>query len=262
MEEHPPFVHAMKHWATILCLLLTLSLGLAQENGGFQYGPRPPAPIFDPTSFLTPDQTAKIVAPLEAINTRDGVDILVVILPDIGDAPPEHVAGGFATAWCSQELNAIILYSPGRKDSPWIIPGGRTLDLIKRPIIDKAISEAQRRAAREPFESGKIRAASIEAADLLRLWKGSAVTQGEEIKSWRETLLAQRRDQLRGWKLIVLVAACTFTPFILVLWLVIRHLRQRGPRHFPQPVYAQRLGAPFCGGNSAAIDLESISGKS
>jgi len=252
----------MKHWATILCLLFTLSVGMAQENDAFQYGPRPPAPIFDPTNFLTPDQTAKIVIPLEAICARDGVDIFVVILPDIGDAPPEHVAGGFATAWCNQEMNAIILYSPSRKDSPWIVPGGRTLDLIKRPLIDKAISEAQHRAAREPFESGKIRAASTEAADLLRVWKGSTITQGEEIKSWRETLLAQRQNQFSGWKLIALAAGCAFIPSILVLWLLIRHLRQRGPRNFPQPVHAQRLGAPFCGGNSAAIDLESISGKS
>jgi len=249
-------------WLIIFLLTLTCAFSQGTSNPAFEYGPRPPLPVFDPTSILTPDEAVKIAQPMEDLRRKEGVDVFTVVLPDLGEAPPEHVAKRFADAWGNPDIHAIVLYTPNTKGSPWIIPGGKVISLIKQELIKKSVADAQRRASLQPTPSGKVRAATEEAADLLRMWTGSAVTHGENVRDWRNTLLTQRSERIQRWKYIALAVGCSIIPLFFLGWKIRSHLAGKAPLRFPQPTYSRRLGAPFCGGNSASLDLETSSGKS
>lgn len=139
-------------------LLLSVSLLLAeteQTQSGFRFGERPKNSVFDPAGILTIKQQADLAEPLTKVRANEGIDVMVVILPDIGDAPPDHVAKGFAEKWASTNVNAVVLHVPGQADSPWIFPGHVMGSLLKPETLGASITAAEKRAAAEPTDYGK-----------------------------------------------------------------------------------------------------------
>lgn len=240
---------------TTRIMLLLMAMIAALSAADFEYGLRPPSSVFDPNGFLEPRTVKEISEPLARIYKNEGIDVIVIVLPDIGDAPPAHVAGRFAAEWCTSPIHAVVLHVPGRKDGPWIVPLGRLIEGIEPAKLSQSVADAVRRAAREPGEPAKVRAAATEAADMLRFWTGTAINRREYIETARTQIRLEQETKARHWRIAMLTAAASFIPLLCGVSALIYFLRKSGPRHFPETNPPRRLGAPHAGGNHAVADL-------
>lgn len=238
-------------FAVIFSLVAAFSTLVGQTRADSKYGERPSSSVFDPSGLLTPREHREISEPLLKIRMNEGIDVLVIVLPEIGEAPPEHVAKGFAEQWIDNELHSVVLHVPGHPDSPWISPGEIVGVAVKSEAVEETITAAERRAAAEPDDFGKIRAASIEAADAIRYWMGGAAIRSEEIISRRlEHQLAFEKRQ-RLLKLAAVLAAAAAIPLIAGIIFLYIGFKNRRPKIFPTLRKTSRLGAPYAGGNHA-----------
>lgn len=242
-------------------LLLALAAWLAALPASaaptpeFEYGPRPPSHISDPASLLPPENLKEIADPLATILQKEHIDIFVVVLADLKDTPPEHIARLFAKAWSQSELNCVILHVPGNKESPWIVPAGLVTQVIPTQTLKQAVAEARRRSSIEDTETAKVRAATREAADMLRYWAGSVTAFSEKLRAEQASFNRKEMLKRRFWRLGPLAAAALIGISALVIPLLVVIVRKNRPRHFPNPAAQPRLGAPYCGGNHASITL-------
>ncbi|MGJ8633657.1 MAG: TPM domain-containing protein [Luteolibacter sp.] len=243
----------MKFLHLILFFLISVALASAQDvRTDIKFGDRPKSSIFDPEGFLSVKQQQSIAEPLRKILSEENIDIIVVILPEISDKPPEDVARGFAERWSEKKLNSVVLHVPEDPDSPWIFPGEVMSTLIKPEILDRDISQAQKRAAAEPEDFGKVRAASIEAADLLRYWTGGAMLVLEQRSNANFKAYLAREQKRNLFKLAGLFAAGAIIPVTALLVWLFRAARKNKPLEFPKTRKIARLGAPYSGGNHAS----------
>lgn len=238
-----------------LIALVFAASAIADGAAEFEYGPRPQLPVFDPSGFLKPETLREISGQLSSYSQKEGIDVLVVILPDIGGAPPEHVAGRFAEAWCKPTIRCVVLHVPGREDSPWIIPSGRLIEHINPEQIRQAVDNAQRRAASEPKGPDKVKAAATEATDLLRYWMANAINRTEMLLTEKTKIRMEHETKARQWKIAVMVGVASIIPLLVGISFLMVFLRNRGPGYFPNQTWQLRLGAPHAGGNRAVADL-------
>ncbi len=241
---------------SMLCFMLLAAVSLAAEKvEDFEYGARPPQSVFDPDGLLDSATLKTISDPLAKIHEEEGVDVVVVVIKDLEGAPPEHVAGRFAAAWCTAPIHAVVLHVPGRADSPWIIPGGELLNYLKPETVAQKLADAKRNASREPTEPGKVRAAANEAADMLRYWTGSAINRSRYLDVERARIYQEFENKDRQRKIILLVVASSFIPLVVGFSFLYFHFRRNKTRRFPDIHPPRRLGAPHAGGNHATLDL-------
>lgn len=244
--------------ARLLPLLIAFVLGgiaLAQSQEPFEYGSRPPLSVFDPGGFLDPTVLKDISDPLATIQKNEGIDILVIVLPDLENAPPEHVARRFAKAWCSSPIHCVVLHVPGRRDSPWIVPAGKLVDVLEPDQVRRSVEDGQRRASLETKEPEKVRAAATEAADMLRYWTNNVLNRSEMMQTERTKMRVQLENKARLWRLAALLTVASIIPLVAGISLLIFWFRRRGPRYFPNRAWQLRLGAPHAGGNHAVATV-------
>lgn len=239
----------------VLLFALTCLASSAAAQTDFEYGSRPPQSVFDPNNQLDPAVVAEITEPLEGILRNEDVDIMVVVLPSLDNAPPEHVAGRFAAAWSKSPIHAVVLHVPGRKDSPWIVPSGRLLATARPEMVRQKLADCARNVAREPDENSRVRAATTEAADMLRYLMHNAINRREFLETERTRIrLDLETKALRKRILLLGSVVSVFVVLFALAWLLL-HYRRPGPRQFPETRPPRRLGAPHCGGNHAVVDL-------
>lgn len=242
----------MKTLASLM--LLSASLLFAeteQAQSGFRFGERPKNSVFDPAGIFTPKEQEELAEPLAKVRISEGIDVMVVILPEIQDVQPEHVAAGFAQKWASTKVNAVVLHVPGKEGSPWIFPGDVMSAILKPETLRESMAAAEKRAAAEPTNFGKVRAASTEASDAIRYWMGVSVIRSEEMIDQRlaEQLAYESRQRLL--KLAAVLAAAALIPLVTVAYFIMVRIRNSRPKLFPQTRISPRLGAPYSGGNNA-----------
>lgn len=255
-------VITVKFIPVILAIVLALP-SLAQGSSefesrprpAFEYGPRPPLSVFDPAGFLKPEVVKEISEPLAAIYRNEGIDVIVVVLADLGKTPPELVAGRFAEAWCKSPMHCTVLHVPGRENSPWIVPAGRLVGRLNPQQIQPAVADAQRRASLEPNDADKVKAAATAAADMLRHWTADAINRRMMSQSKSTRMRADLEYKTRQWRIATMVVAASVIPLVSGISFLIVSLRNRGPRFFPDHAKQLRLGAPHAGGNHAVADL-------
>jgi hypothetical protein len=232
------------------------SIPPAQAAQDFEFGPRPPLAVFDPVGLLDPAVAKAVSDPLAAAYQKEGIDVMVVLLREIGQAPPEHVAGRFAAAWCEAPIHCVVLHIPGREGSPWIVPTGKLIGQIDPAAVKTAVANAQRRIAAESTDADKIKTSATAASDMLRIWMGSAIARATHIGIETTKMRLELEAESRRWKLGVMIAAAAFVPLVAGIVLIASLVNHRGPRRFarnhPSP---PRLGAPHCGGAHATADL-------
>lgn len=221
----------------------------------FEYGTRPPHAVFDPNGVLPADVVSEISEPLSRIFRNEGVDVIVVILSDLEGAPPEHVAGRFASQWCDSPIHAVVLHVPGRKDSPWIVPAGKLIDSIKPGLVNQKVAEAMRNASRESKEADKVRAAATEATDMLRYWLRNAINRSEYIELERSKIRLDLETKARQKRITMLMAAASVIPVLAGVSVLYVFLRRPGQCLFPETHPPQRLGAPHAGGSHVVVEL-------
>jgi TPM domain len=240
--------------SAILAVALALS-SIADAATDFEYGPRPPQSVFDPGGVLTPAELKAVSDPLAKIYQKEGVDVLVVVMPDVGNAPPEHVAGRFADAWSTSALRCVVLHVPGHEESPWIFPSGRLVSYLNPAEVEKSVVDARRRAMSEPKDADRVRAASSEAADMLRYWLAGTINHSEMIQTESTRMRLEQEKKSRQWRIGAMAAAASVIPIIVGISLFFSFLRRRGPGYFPNHAWQLRLGAPHAGGNHAVTRL-------
>ena len=251
-ETDPIPQRPMKALITLLLFVLPyLVAGAEQTQTGFKFGERPENSVFDPEGILTHAQQAELAGPLGRVRADEELDVMVVVLPDIGDAPPEHVAEGFAEKWATTHVNAVVLHVPGRAGSPWIFPGRVMGALLKPQTLRETIAAAEKRAAAEPTDFGKVRAASTEASDALRYWMGGAVIRSEDLINRRLAAQMALENRQRLHKLAAVLGAASLIPLVLGVVFIALRIRNSRPRRFPSIRISPRLGAPHSGGNNA-----------
>jgi len=239
----------------LLFAILALAGSLANAALEFEYGERPPLSVFDPTGVLDPALVKKISDPLKAVSAAEGVDVIVVVLKDLGSAPPEHVALQFADAWGKSSIHCVVLHVPGQPLSPWIIPHGKLISQIKPEELVQTVAAAERRVRAEPKDGDKVKAAATEAADMLRYWLANAINRTERIKTEAAAARLELETRNRQRKILMFSAAASFIPAVVGIAFLITLLKRRGPRYFPNHAWQLRLGAPHAGGNQAVSDL-------
>ncbi|MEP2775233.1 MAG: hypothetical protein ABJQ29_01955 [Luteolibacter sp.] len=232
---------------------LTFACAVDADQGQteFKYGERPANSICDPKEILTVQEAREISEPLQVVRENEGIDVMVVVLPEIGDAPPLHVARGFAEKWTQTRINAVVLHVPGLEDSPWIFPGKVMSSTLKPEVMKMSIEAAVSRARAEPTDFDKVRAASIEAADVMRFWMGNAVIRSEEVISRNQQARDAYEKRQRLIKLSLALGAASAIPLIVGGAFFFFRLRNAGAKRFPPTRVIKRLGAPYSGGNSA-----------
>ena len=237
----------------LLYLLFWALVSLCTSLANFEHGKRPANGIIDPIGLLDQNTLLEISAPLPRLLSQENIEIIVVILDDLEDAPPEFVAKRFADAWCSAPLHAVVLHSPGHPDSPWIVPGGEILAKIQRSVVTERLAIAHRNTSREPTDPQKIRAATIEAADMLRFWANSSVIREEMMDTIRSTMVGKaiKEHKSKAARLYAIAASA----ILLVICLLLLLLWWRKPTKITFPNFhpPHRLGAPHSGGNHVII---------
>lgn len=243
----------MKPHLTLLVFFASLFMAVGQQTqSGFRFGERPENSVFDPAGVLTPAQQIELAEPLAKVRAEEGLDVIVVILPEIDDAPADHVAAGFAEKWATANINAVVLHVPGNRESPWIFPGRVMGNLLQPEKLRQSITEAQKRARAEATDYNKVRAAATEASDALRYWMGGALMRSEETINRRlaAQMAFENRQRLR--KLAAILGAASLIPLLLGLMFIALRVRNSRPKRFPSVRIARRLGAPYSGGSNAA----------
>ena len=240
----------MKIIASILSAFLCIAVHAEEARPYSKYGERPENSVYDPSGILSPEQQEVISKPLREILKNEGVDVIVVVLPEIGDSPPEHVVKGFAEIWAKGKVNSVVLHVPGRGGSPWIFPGEVMSRMINPEVVREAIADAEKRSAAESTDFGKVRAASIEASDILRYWKGGALIRSEQIVNEGMQMRLEYANRRRLIKLLAVVGAALLIPLLAGASFIFVRVRNSLPRVFPEIKVVNRLGAPYSGGNS------------
>ena len=243
----------LRLFAIVVCFFAALSAH-AGESADFLYGKRPPESIFDPEGYLDAKLTREISEPL-AVYRRDGIEVIVVVLKSLEGAPPEHVAQEFAKAWCKSPIHCVVLHVPGEKESPWIIPAGKLVDHLVPGQVRRAVADSHRRAASEPDEGHKVKAAAREATDMLRYWFANALNRSDLILMES----ARQREQIEAkkfkMKMAAFMATAAIIPITVGFSLLLTFYRRRGPAYFPHQAWQPRRGAPYAGGNNAIVNL-------
>ena len=233
-----------------LTLLIVPALAEDSRND-IKFAERPRNSVFDPAGILSVKQQQQISQPLQKILKEENIDVLVAVLPELGESPPEHLARGFAERWTEKKLNAVILYVPQVEGAPWIFVSEAMTEAIKPEVLERDVSAAEKRAAAEPEDFGKIRAASIEAADLLRYWTGGAMLRIEKQAAVNYGAYLARENRKRLLKLAAILGAAAIIPLVAGFILILKKIRMSKPLEFPSTRRLARLGAPYSGGNHA-----------
>lgn len=246
----------MHHKPVIWILLFLLAFSrCVHAASDFEFGPRPSNSVFDPTGVLSKAVTDEISATLTSVLKQEGVDIIVVVLPDLGQAPPEHVADRFGAAWCSADAHCVVLHSPERDGSPWIVPGKKWLAGQEPQQTAKIIEAARRRAAAEAKDSDKVKAAAGEAADMLRFRHADEINRSQARLTESTRLRLELETKSRQARIFILGGVAIFLLSLVAISFLISRLRKIGPARFPNHAWQLRLGAPHAGGNHAVVEM-------
>jgi hypothetical protein len=221
----------------------------------FEFGSRPPLAVFDPSALLLPESVKEISDQLAEVYQKEGIDIIVVVLSDVGNAPPEHVARSFAREWCSTSIHCVVLHVPGREDSPWIVPDGDFIRNLNPEQVRLAVERSQLRASAQSKDVDKVKAAATEAADMLRFWLAHAVKLSEANKLEDAERDSANAEDLRIFKTRIVFIGVAIGILVIAGTIWILALRKNRPRYFGLPTIRRRLGAPYAGGNHAVVDL-------
>lgn len=240
--------------SAIAALLLALTVPSVAATD-FEFGPRPPQSVFDPGGVLKPAELDAIAAPLKTVYQKQGVDVIVVVMQDVGKAPPEHVAGRFAEAWSPSDLRCVVLHVPGHEHSPWVVPSGRLVSYLNTEEVQKAVDDIRRHAASQPKDADKVRTAATEASDMLRFWLASTINHSEMIRTESTKMRLEQETKARQWRIAAMAGVASVIPLAGVISLLVSWSRRRGPGYFPNHAWQLRLGAPHAGGNHAVAEL-------
>lgn len=230
----------------------------AQEvSSVFSMPAKPARQVSDEHGWLTQDERLRWENRLSEWKSTHGVDIHLVILPNLHNTPPEHVAEQIATHWGERSLYGVVLHVPGG-DGPHLWWDG---EIIKSIQLDprarrEMISRMEKRSRSQIAERERVFYAMEEMSDTLRVIRAQHAQMLKLRDKWNEKVFQQWSDnRLSRRSKIIIAAAAAFTALVILI-VLIRYLRKRGKTYqFPRISSQRRFGAAHAGGSGATINL-------
>jgi len=243
--------------AALLALSCAWPAATAQDESVVQIKARPTGQVSDSSGWLSPADAEALSQRLRRLRKDDKIDIIVVILPAPPSVRPDVFAGQMLSRWGEGDTQTLILHVVGDPDGPWMVAGGRTVRLAGELVTREAILEARRHVEATRSERDRLFVAVNEMEDLLHFLSYRGRYHEERLRAVlvsHQLNVTKRRLNQR-----VLIVGSVATSGLLLLGVVMGAVywtRFRSPLWFPATSWRLRLGAPYAGGNDAAIRLD------
>ncbi len=243
----------------LLCVIFTECLcgQNFQKESTFEWGPRPENAVFDPDGLVDTTLAKEISIGLADVLKNESIDIMVIVLKDIGSAPPDYVAKHFAKAWSKSPFNCVVLWVPGNAESPWFFPSKQVSQYHDQDQVDEVIADTHKRIIDKSNEQERLKTAATEAVDLLRYWINTVIITSNTLRQQQETINFFKERRKKRIRYITLFCIATFIPCIAATWVLVIYLNRLRPSYLPKHYWQIRLGAPHAGGNHVVVKLGS-----
>jgi hypothetical protein len=249
----------------LLFVLVFASLLRAQNASPvFVLPEKPRSLVSDDGHWLSEQERYVWESQLESWKYQEGVEIFLVILPNLHSTPPEHVLREISQRWGASDLCGVVLHVIDG-DGPWIWWQGDVMNQINlEPRAQREmILRMQKKARSEEIERDRVSSAVYQLSDTLRViysqWK-----QFHHLRDkWNDSIYQKwSQDRLRRRTKWVTLGACALVLTIISAGVFRYYWIRRRRYHFPRITAQRRFGAPYAGGSGAIVSLPSTRPRS
>ncbi|MBT8043464.1 MAG: hypothetical protein KJO79_00820 [Verrucomicrobiae bacterium] len=213
--------------------------------------PRPARQILDTARWFTLQEKEKAQKELGRLFSENQVDVYLVTLPE---QPPQGAvtyARMLGESWSRAPVWCVVFHVPGDPAGFHVEAGGVE---IERKKIDRAVSEAVRRARKEVTEKDRVMAAWEECSEALRFIHASGKRHNERVVEERKKLHAAQVQNVRRNKILLAVAGFSLLLLIFVGYAMYRFIyKQSFSYEFPATSWRRRYQAPHSGGSGIVV---------
>jgi hypothetical protein len=248
----------MMRFAWLMAAWCTVAFAHARESSSVFHMPAKPArQVSDDSGWLTRHERLHWENRLSDWKSAHGVDIHLVILPDLYDTPPGYVAEQIATHWGERALHGVVLHVPSG-DGPYLWWDG---EIIKSIQLDpharrEMISRMEKRSRSQIAEREQVFYAMEEMSDTLRVIRAQHAQMLKLRDKWNEKAFQHWSSNRLSRRTKIIIACTAALTALLTLIALIRYLRKRGKTYqFPRVSAQRRFGAAHAGGSGATINL-------
>lgn len=249
--------HRLIQFLLALLFTATLAAQSVEKHADFEWGPRPENAVFDPDSLINNTLAKDISVGLAEVFKNETIDIMVIILKDLGNAPPEFVAKRFEKEWSKSPFNCVVLYVPGPSSNPLLFPSKKVSEYHDPDKIVDVIADTEKKIAGKSGDDEKIKTAAVEAVDMLRYWINTVIITSNTLHQQQEALNYFKKRREQRIRYLILLVIATLIPSISAIWILVAYLKRLRPAYFPKHSWQTRLGAPHAGGNNVVVKLGS-----
>ncbi len=250
-------MHPLVQFLMAVIFTATLAAQSVEKHLDFEWGPRPKNAVFDPDGQIGTKLAKDISDGLAEVLKNESIDIMVIILKDLGNAPPEFVANRFEKEWSKSPFNCVVLYVPGASNNPLLFPSKKVSEYHDPDEIIDVISDTEKKIAEKNGTDEKVKTAAVEAVDMLRYWINTVIITSNTLHQQQEVLTYFKKRREQRIRYLVLLGVATLIPSISAIWILVAYLKRLRPAYFPKHSWQTRLGAPHAGGNNVVVKLGS-----
>lgn len=220
---------------------------------------KPQGQVSDESKWLTPEEQYEWERQLESWKRQDGVDIYLVILPNLHGTPADHVMQEIAKRWGAATLRGVVLYVPSSA-GPRIWWEG---EIVEKINLDprarrEMILRMEKKAGSETTERERISSAIHQLSDTMRVIHSQWKQFNAMRDKWNDTIYQKwSRDRMNRRARWIGVAAGGLTVLVTVGWFFHRRLTRQRRYFFPHVSAQRRFGALHAGGSGAVVSLQS-----
>lgn len=249
----------MMRWIFAVILMLSALLYGEPESSVFSLPDKPASLVCDPAQWLTTHESREWESKLETWKNDVGVEIHLVILPNLHGTPPEYVVREVARRWGDAELCGVVLLVPDG-GGPWLWWQGEVIEKVQLdPRAQREmILRMEKKSRSELTERERLGSAVQQLSDTLRLINAQWQRVNHLRDKWNDNIFekwSQERLQRRA-RWVTVGTAAIFLSLLLVWWYRRQWIHRR-KHFFPRVTAQRRFGAPYAGGSGAVVSLPS-----
>jgi len=249
----------MRCVALLLWVIMVVFASAESSSPVFTMPAKPKGQVSDESKWLSPEEQFEWERQLESWKHNDGVDIYLVILPNLHNTPADHVMQEIAKRWGAATLRGVVLYVPSSA-GPRIWWEGEIIEKINLdPRAQREmILRMEKKAGSESTERERVSSAMYQLSDTMRVihsqWKQFSAMRDK----WNDTIYQKwAKDRMIRRAKWIGIAAVVLTALAVVALLLHRRLSKQRRYFFPQVSAQRRFGALHAGGSGAVVSLQS-----
>lgn len=243
----------------LLWAIMAVCVSAQSSSPVFIMPDKPKGQVSDESKWLTPEEQYEWERQLESWKRNDGVDIYLVILPNLHNTPADHVMHEIANRWGDPALRGVVLYVPSSA-GPRIWWEGEIIEKINLdPRAQREmILRIEKRAGSESTERERLRSAIYQLSDTMRVihsqWRQFSAMRDK----WNDSIYQKwSRDRMIRRAKWIGIAAVGLVALVTVVWFLHRRFTKQRRYFFPQVSAQRRFGALHAGGSGAVVSLQS-----